>query len=109
LTESRLAVLWHHSPVTERETFDWDAPLNADGPGRTDALHRALGLSIPALSSFRADLHARISSRDWGFAQLADLADVEQRALVSDQLLSAIDGLVDALVDAAISRNFLRV
>lgn len=87
----------------EEEQFDWDAPLNADGPGRTDALHQALGLRIPALTSFRGDLHASISSRAWGFAQLADLADVDQRALVSDQFLSAIDGLVDALVDAAIS------
>lgn len=89
--------------MRERQQFDWDAPLDTDGPGRTDALHRALGLSTPALSSFRADSHASISSKDWGFPQLADLTDVDQRALVSDQLLSAIDGLVDALVDAAIT------
>jgi hypothetical protein len=95
--------------VTEEEQFDWDAPLNADGPGRTDALHRTLGLSAPALSSFRADLHASISSKDWGFAQLADLTDVDQRALVSDQFLSAIDGLVDALVDAAINGRDVNV
>ncbi len=95
--------MWHDRPVTEEEQLDWDASLNADGPGRTDALHRALGLSSPALSSFRVDLHASISSREWGFAQLAGLPDVDQRALVSDQFLSAVDGLVDALVDAAIS------
>ena len=31
------------------------------------------------------------------------MSDVEQRALVSDQLLSAADGMLDALVDSAIS------
>lgn len=89
--------------MTGEENFDWDAPLNADGLSRTDALHRALALSTPELSAFRAHLHASISSANWGFVQLAHLDDVEQRALVSDQLLSAVDGLVDALVDAAIS------
>lgn len=95
--------MWHDRAVTENEHIDWDAPLNADGPTRTEALHEALTLSSPELSSFRADLHSSISSADWGFPQLADLADVEQRSLVSDQFLSAVDGLVDALVDAAIS------
>jgi hypothetical protein len=57
---------WDDHPVTDAEHFDWDAPLNADGPTRTDALHRALALSTPELSAFRTHLHASISSRDWG-------------------------------------------
>jgi len=55
------------------------------------------------LSRFIGDLHAGISSAAWGFPQLAAITDVEQRALVSDQLLSAADGMLDALVDSAIS------
>jgi hypothetical protein len=39
-----------------------------------------------------------------GFPELAAITDVEQRALVSDQLLSAADGMLDDLVDSAISR-----
>lgn len=55
------------------------------------------------LSAYITELHGEISSQAWGFARLSDLADVEQRALVSDQLLSAAQGLLDGLVDAAIS------
>ncbi|MDQ1580397.1 MAG: hypothetical protein QOD05_1172 [Microbacteriaceae bacterium] len=98
----RAQTAWDDPPVTDEEHFDWEAPLNASGPTRTDALHRALALRSPELSAFTTHLHATISSANWGFVQLAHLADVEQRALVSDQLLSAVDGLVDALVDAAI-------
>ena len=89
--------------MTSTSRIDWDAPLNADGPSRTRALHVALGLNTPDLDAFRDSLRAGISSSDWGFPELGDIADVEQRALVSDQFLSAMDGLVDALVDAAIS------
>lgn len=82
---------------------DWDAPLNADGPSRSAALRSALGLTATELPSFIGELHAGISSAVWGFPQLAGIPDVEQRALVSDQLLSAADGMLDALVDGAIS------
>lgn len=96
-------MLCHDRRVTSNYSIDWDSPLNADGPSRSAALRAALGLSTPELSKFIEVLHASISSAEWGFAELADLADVEQRALVSDQFLSAVDGLRDALVDAAIS------
>lgn len=80
----------------------WKAPLNSNGPARSLALRAALGLDTPGLRDLIDDLHGGISSASWGFAFLNDIADVEQRALVSDQLLSAVDGVQDALTDAAI-------
>lgn len=82
--------------------LDWSAPLDATGEERATALRSALGLATPMLSAYVTELHGEISSQAWGFARLSDLADVEQRALVSDQLLSAAQGLLDGLVDAAI-------
>lgn len=82
---------------------DWNAPLNADGPSRSAALRSALGVTTTELSRFIGDLHAGISSAAWRFPQLAAITDVEQRALVSDQLLSAADGMLDAVADSAIS------
>ena len=70
----------------------WDDPLETDGPSRTATLRSALGVTSLELSCLIDDLHGGISCNAWGFPQLADLGDVEQRALVSDQLLSAADG-----------------
>ena len=84
-------------------TEDWNDPLNVDGPSRSAALRRAVGVTTPELTSLISELNQAISCSAWGFAQLADLDDLEQRALVSDQLLSAADGTLEALLDAAIS------
>jgi len=81
----------------------WDDPLETDGASRTAALRLALGVTSPELSCLIDELHGGISCAAWGFPQLVDLGDVEQRALVSDQLLSAADGVMEALVDVAIS------
>jgi hypothetical protein len=88
--------------VSTSSPIDWNAPLNADGRSRGAALRSAPGLTATELSRFLGDLHAGISSAAWGFPQLAAISDVEQRALVSDQLLSAADGMLEALVDSAI-------
>lgn len=82
---------------------DWDAPLGGTGEQRSGALRRALSLRVPELEQLIATLNDEMSSEDWGYRHLSDIADVDQRALVSDQLRSAADGLMDALVDAAIS------
>ena len=83
--------------------IDWNAPLNAPGEERAAALRRALGLRTPAVDAFLAALESQLSADAWGYAQLADIKDFEQRARVSDQLLSAAAGLRDALVDVRIS------
>jgi hypothetical protein len=88
-------------------TAGWDDPLNSDGPSRSAALRSALGVRTPELVGFTGRLQDGISCSTWGFPQLDDIADIEQRALVSDQLFSAADGALDALVDAAISAREL--
>lgn len=83
--------------------IDWNAPLNDTGEVRRAAFLTALGVRAPCLDELISTLHAEISSDDWGFGRLGDVPDGEQRALVSDQLLSAVDGVRDALVEAAVA------
>lgn len=85
------------------EELGWDAPLNADGETRRAAIQEALSVPMPHLQRLLDELRAGVSCEDWGFPQLVDIHDVEQRALVSDQLLGAADGIQDAIVDAGIS------
>lgn len=89
-------------------SIDWDAPLDADGEARSGELRAALGTSVPDLAQLLATLRNGLTSDAWGFSQLADIADEEQRAVVSDQVLSAAEGLQDALVDAGISAYEVR-
>lgn len=84
--------------------FDWDAPLNTDGRARPAALRAALGLETPELDSFLSILEGELSAEAWGFERLSELEE-EQRALVSDQFLSAAYGLQDALTDASVTRR----
>ncbi|MEA2188624.1 MAG: hypothetical protein QOK16_3635 [Solirubrobacteraceae bacterium] len=87
---------------------DWNAPLNATGEERSAALRTVLGLRTPHLDAFIAALDSELSADAWGYPQLAEVEDVEQRARVSDQLLSAASGLRDALTDVHISvREFI--
>lgn len=81
---------------------DWNAPLNGDGRARPAALRAALGLEIPELDHFLSSLEEELSADAWGFERLSELEE-GQRALVSDQFLSAAYGLRDALTDASIS------
>ncbi|MCW2984739.1 MAG: hypothetical protein JWR63_2309 [Conexibacter sp.] len=87
---------------------DWDAPLNANGNARSAALRAALGLRFSELAAWDTELHGTFSSEAWGYPQLADIADVEQRAIVADQLLGSVDGVLDALTDAGIALHQLR-
>lgn len=88
-------------------SIDWDAPLNAEGEARTRALHIALKVSMEKTHALIDAMRAEISSAEWGYPQLAAVAEVEQRALISDQLLSAAEGVEDALVDIGISAREL--
>jgi hypothetical protein len=87
---------------------DWNAGHDGTGEERGAALRVALRLTAPHLDAFISQLNVEMSSKDWGFARLAEIRDEGQRGLVSDQFLSAAYGLRDALVDTAIAAKELR-
>lgn len=59
-----------------------------------------LGLKAMALRTLTERLQADLSPDFWGYLQLADLDDVEQRAVVSDQLASAVSAIAANLVES---------
>jgi hypothetical protein len=55
----------------------------------------------PHLDALAQRLAADLSVESWGYAQLADLADVQQRGIVSDQILTTGDAVETNLREAA--------
>jgi hypothetical protein len=67
--------------MPSRSEPDWDAPLHANGEARRAALNAALGLTMPNVMAFAQRLDTTISAVDWGYVELADIVDADQRAV----------------------------
>jgi hypothetical protein len=62
-----------------------------------------LGLRLTRLRALTDTLESDLDPEAWGYAQLADLKDVEQRAIVSDQLIAGVTGVRANLMELAVS------
>src|SRR4051794_8721425 len=60
---------------------------------RGHELDRRLGTVTPSLAQLEDVLYADYTTDGWGFDRLAGLADEEQRAIASDLILSAAEGV----------------
>jgi hypothetical protein len=61
------------------------------------------GLRIGSLRALTDVLQGDLSVEDWGYRQLSDLTDVEQRALISDQLIASVLGVRTNVMELALS------
>lgn len=61
------------------------------------------GLRLPRLRALAERLQVDLDPDAWGYAQLGDLANVEQRAVVSDQLIASVQGVRTNLLELALS------
>jgi hypothetical protein len=80
--------------------IDFDAPLPGNAQQRDEAKKVALGLRLEELRELVAALDAQLSAEAWGYAQLDDIDDEVQRAVVSDQIRSAAHGIEENLLEA---------
>ena len=79
------------------------APDQADtADERDDELDRRLGTQAPALKELAIFLMESYSADGWGIAQFSTIADTEQRAVASDLLVSAVEGVQANLRDLAL-------
>jgi hypothetical protein len=88
--------------------IDYDAPLAGTAHERDDAKNRAIGVRVDEASALARRLNTDISADAWGYRQFDDLADELQRAVVSDQLRSAAQGLAENLVEARLHERAVR-
>lgn len=71
-----------------------------DAARRRELTLASLRVDTRNLTAFSARLAADFSADDFGFAQLAGLADPHTRGVVSDQLVSSVDAITINLVEA---------
>ncbi len=69
---------------------------------RDDELDRQLGTQVPALKALSASVMEDYSAEGWGITQFSTIADTEQRAVASDLLVSAVEGVQANLRDLAL-------
>jgi hypothetical protein len=63
----------------------------------------AHGLNVPQLRVLSDALQEQLDPELWGFAALGDIEDVEQRAVISDQLLASVTGIRTNLLELSLS------
>lgn len=61
-----------------------------------------IGVRVERLRRLVAELQTDFRPEDWGFAHYDDIQDLRQRAIVSDQVLTAADAVLTNLVEARV-------
>jgi hypothetical protein len=96
--------IWHLSRGGDvRALSDAGDAMTQSADDRDEAIDARLGTSIPSRRSLDERLYAGYEPGAWGLTRLRAIADEEQRAVASDLILSALEGVQVNVREMALS------